>query len=327
MHQPAGASAALPTSTSIRHLPVNLFASIMGIAGLSMAWQAAHKVFGAGALVAQASGILALAVFVALLAGYLCKAARHPDAVLAEFRHPVSGNFFGSIAIATLLVSSIAGRYSAPLQQLLWTVGAVLTFAIGYIVVARVLKGNVVDADVAPPWLIPGVATLDIAVTGATLPMPWAHEVNLAGAAIGAVVALLFYTLIVARLVLRAPLPLAATPSLMVLVAPFAVGFLAYASFNGVDRFAGLLFYFALFIFAVTAVRVFRPSVPFSTGWWAISFPLAALASAALVYLAAVQVAFVSAIAVAMLALLTIAIAVLTVRTLHILFNGTLLGG
>lgn len=327
MHQPAGASAALPTSTSIRHLPVNLFASIMGIAGLSMAWQTAHKVFGAGAFVAQVSGILALAVFIAMLAGYLCKAARHPDAVLAEFRHPVSGNFFGSIAIATLLVSVIAGRYSAPLQQLLWSVGAALTFAIGYIVVARVLRGNTGDTNVVPPWLIPGVATLDIAVTGATLPMAWAHEINLAGAAIGAVVALLFYTLIVARLVLRDPLPLAATPSLMVLVAPFAVGFLAYASFNGVDRFAGLLFYFALFIFAVTAVRVFRPSVPFSTGWWAISFPLAALASAALVYSAAVQVAFVSAIAVAMLALLTVAIAVLTVRTLHILFNGKLLGG
>ena len=39
------------------------------------------------------------------------------------------------------------------------------------------------------------------------------------------------------------------------------------------------------------------------------------------------QVTFVSAIAIGMLALLTVAIVVLAARTLHILFNGTLLGG
>lgn len=328
MTQAAAAAPGVDGRASIRNLPVNLFASVMGTAGLALAWQLAGQTLGAGSAVSAAAGALALLVYAAMALGYGAKALRHPDAVQAEFTHPVMGNFFGSIAIATLLVSSLLGRYSAPLQQAVWTLGVILTFAVSFVIVSRVLKGQVDGANVVPPWLIPGVATLDIAVTGATMPMAWAHQANLAAIAVGTVVALVFYALIFSRLVHRDPLPPGMTPSLMVLIAPFAVGFLAYVNlFGKVDAFAGLLFWFALFIFLVTAFKVFRPSVPFTPSWWAISFPLAALASAALKYAHAVQLGFVTAIAIATLALLSIVIAVLLVRTLHILFNGKLLGG
>ncbi|MNT95933.1 potassium-tellurite ethidium and proflavin transporter [compost metagenome] len=73
-------------------------------------------------------------------------------------------------------------------------------------------------------------------------------------------------------------------PSLMILVAPFEVGFLAYANLFGIDRFAAMLFYFGLFLAVVLGFKVFRRDVPFAPSWWAISFPLAALANAALKY-------------------------------------------
>ena len=50
----------LRKTASIRNLPVNLFASVMGIAGLSIAWRQASQQFGVSSLMGEAAGILAL---------------------------------------------------------------------------------------------------------------------------------------------------------------------------------------------------------------------------------------------------------------------------
>jgi tellurite resistance protein len=115
-------------------------------------------------------------------------------------------------------------------------------------------------------------------------------------------------------------------PSLMILIGPFAVGFLAYTNFTQqIDVFAALLFYFGLFLLLVLAPKVFRPGIPFAPGWWAVGFPLAALAMAALRYAAAVQLWPLTWLAIALLAFLTMVIAVLFFRTLRIILNGSLL--
>ncbi|MEV8473125.1 hypothetical protein [Ralstonia sp. UNC404CL21Col] len=64
-----------------------------------------------------------------------------------------------------------------------------------------------------------------------------------------------------------------------------------------------------------------------TTGWWAISFPMAAFASAAVKYSMFVQAWPVTLIAILLLAMLSIAIVVLFVKTLHMLLNGKLLAG
>lgn len=192
--------------------------------------------------------------------------------------------------------------------------------------VSRLLSGNQDAQHAVPAWLIPGVATLDIAVAGAQMPMAWAYEFNVFAIAVGTVLALMFFTRIFAQLVHEPAMAKGMTPSLMILIAPFEVGFLAYTNFFGViDHFASLLFYFGLFLFAILAFKVFRKDVPFSPAWWAISFPIAALSNAALKYAYAQDSIVLSAVAYLILAFLTIALAVLTVKTLKILFNGKLL--
>ena len=319
----------LRKSASVRHLPVNLFASVMGIAGLSLAWRQANQAFGASPWIADVAGWLALAVFVVLGTGYLVKAAKYPAAVASEYRHPVAGNFFGTITIAILLLSTVVAPLSQPLAEGMWTVGTVATLAISFAISSRLLRGKIDAAHAVPAWFIPGVATLDIAVAGATMPMPWAHEVNLFAMAVGTMIALLFFTMIMARMIHHEPVPAGMVPSLLILMAPFEVGFLAYTNMTQrVDTFAALLFYFGLFIFLALAPKVFRRGLPFASGWWAISFPLAALAIAASgKHAMFVQAWPVTAIAIVLLALLSIAIVVLFVLTLHILFNGDLLGG
>jgi tellurite resistance protein len=313
---------------SVKNLPVNLFGAVMGLAGLSLAWRLASGVFGANIMIAEGVGIAAIGVFIALALGYIVKWAIYPSAVKHEFTHPTAGNFFGTITIGILLLSSVVAPYSKWLQEIVWTAGSISTIVLSFISLTRLLKGNIDGNHAVPALLIPGVATLDIAVAGGTLPMAWAHEVNLFAASVGAVVAIVFFTMIFSRLVHQAPLASGMIPSMMILMAPFEVGFLAYVNVvQRVDTFAALLFYSGLFFFIILATKIFRPSVAFAPGWWAISFPMAALSNAALKYAAARQTIVLHYLAGVILVIVTIAIVVLFVRTLHLLVSGELLGG
>ncbi|WP_255407778.1 MULTISPECIES: SLAC1 anion channel family protein [unclassified Achromobacter] len=313
---------------SVKHLPVNLFASVMGLAGLSIAWRQASRDFELSPVMADIAGHLALVVFALLAVSYLIKAIRHPGAVLAEYRHPVAGNFFGTITIAMLLLSTVLTAMNQMLAILFWTVGAIFTIALCFAITGRLMRGKIDIAHAVPAWFIPGVATLDIVVAGGAMPMAWAHEINMFALAIGTAIALLFFTMIMSRMIHHEPLPASMIPSLLILMAPFEVGFLAYTNFTQhIDTFAGLLFYVGLFIFLAVAPKVFRRGVPFASGWWAISFPMAALALASLKYAAYTQAWPMRVIAAGLLGLLSLAIVVLFAKTIRILLNGQLLAG
>lgn len=316
---------AAPSTASVRNLPVNLFASVMGLAGLALAWRLAHAKLGAPAWIGEAVGVAAIGVFLLLSLAYLAKLLRHPDAVHAEFHHPIVGNFFGTIVIAVLLLAAVVEPYSQLVASVTWTLGSLATFALCYIVVSRLLKGQVDASHAMPAWLIPCVATLDIVVTGSHMPMAWAPELNLLASAVGAVLALVLFSMIVSRLVHQQPLPPAMTPSLMILMAPFALGFLAYSSIVGIDRFAALLFYFALFMFAVVVPKLLRPGASFSTAWWAVGFPMAALVNAAIRYADFRQSAALEVLAIMLLAALSLVLAILAMRTIRIAVDGRLL--
>ncbi len=300
----------------------------MGIAGLSLAWRQAARQFGASPRIGAAIGGLATIIFALLCVAYGAKALRHPQAVRHEFRHPIAGNFFGTVSIAMLLISSVIAPLSAPASQVLWVLGAAATIALAFTLVSRLLRGKVDAGHALPAWLIPGVATLDIAVAGGDATAPWARELNLFSLAVGTMVALVFFTMIMSRLIHHhEKLASEMVPSLMILIAPFEVGFLAYTTvFQRVDTFAAMLFYFGLFIFLALVFKVFRRGIPFAAGWWALSFPLAALSNAALRYADHVQYLPLGVFAVAMLAFLSVLIAVLLVRTMQILVDGRLLG-
>ena len=70
-------------STSIKNLPINLFGSVMGLAGLSLAWRLASQQFAQVSVIADAIGLFAGLVFILLSLGYLSKWIKHPEAVKA----------------------------------------------------------------------------------------------------------------------------------------------------------------------------------------------------------------------------------------------------
>jgi len=311
---------------SIRYLPVSLFGAVMSIAGLALAWRLASKSFGANAAVSSAIGVIALAVFVILSFSYLGKLRHYPDVVKQEFSHPVAGSFFGTVGISILLLSSVLASYSSAAQLIVWAIGVVLTLALSTIMISRLFNGNLAPANAAPAWLIGGVGSLDIVVTGGAFTSDWATQVNLLAAAIGSVSAIVFFILIFSRLIHQEPLAVAMRPSQMILMAPFPVAFIAYVNLvHKLDMFAALLFYFGLFLFLVISYRLVVKPAPFSPAWWAIGFPLAALTNAGLMYADAIGGTVLALIAGLLLFLLTAAIVVLAWRTVHGLMTGRLL--
>lgn len=157
---------------SVQFLPVNLFASVMGISGLSLAWRQASKLFGTSPVIADIIGIVAVLMFIALSIGYISKWILYPQKVVSEFTHPILGNFFATIAIAILLLSSVLGTYSQVLAQAVWIIGTAFALALSFVFISRLLKGNQEPENAVPPLIIPGVATLDVGVAGGTMPFP-----------------------------------------------------------------------------------------------------------------------------------------------------------
>lgn len=312
--------------STLQYLPVNLFGSVMGLSGLALAWRLSHRLFGTYHFISEAIGCLAILVFIVLAIAYIRKLALFPQIVKAEFENPIAGNFFGTITIAILLLSSVISPYSQSLQQAVWLIGVFLTLLITCIIIRRLLNVKQDFHHAVPAWLIPGVGTLDVVVAGGTMPFSWAREVNLLCFSIGSILALVFFTLIFSRLMHHDAMPDKLTPSLIILIAPFEVGFLSYVNLTKrIDAFASILFYFGLFMFVVLFSKVFKRGLPFGASWWAVSFPMAALSNAALLYAHSVNTWLLKTIAALILLILTFVITTLFIRTFIYLIKGQLL--
>lgn len=77
----------------LAYLPVGLFGSVMGLSGLALAWRLGATELGAPAWIGETFGLLAASVFVLLTLCYGIKCIESPDALRAEFAHPVAVNF------------------------------------------------------------------------------------------------------------------------------------------------------------------------------------------------------------------------------------------
>ena len=93
-------------------VPPNLFAIVLGIAGLAEAWHAAMPVLGRVQAVPDVLNVLDAVLWLVLVGAYL---AQGPRIVLADLRDPVLSPFVPASALtAILLVAALAKTPSAP---------------------------------------------------------------------------------------------------------------------------------------------------------------------------------------------------------------------
>jgi tellurite resistance protein len=301
------------------YLPVSLFGAVMGLAGLSAAWRLAADRYGVPGLVPDLIGWAALAAFAAMATAYAVKAVTAPGAVRAEFAHPIAGNLFGTLLISLLLLPIVLVRLSPILAEAFWVLGTAGMVVFAFVIVSRWMGSRQQVAHATPAWIVPVVGLLDVPLAVPWLGLPHTHGITVFALSTGLFFAVPLFTLIFSRLLFEEPLPAALRPTLMILVAPFSVGFSSYVATTGhVDAFAEGLFLVSLFILAVLVgqLRGLVAACPFRVSWWAVSFPLAASAGAALRYAPYAQSGLADALAIGLLAFATLVIAGLSARTL-----------
>ena len=308
----------------LAHVPVPLFASVMGLAGLGLAWRKAHHVFGWPVVIGEAILGLAALVFIAVTVLYAAKALRHGAAVRGEFQHPVRSNFFPAFSVSLILLASAALPHQRDIALALWGAGAALHMVLTLNLIGRWLVRDVSILAINPAWFIPAVGNILVPIAGVRLGFP---EISWLFFSIGLVFWLLLFVIVFYRIVFHDRMPLAMVPTLFILIAPPAAGFQAYLSLSGgmVDGFSRILFYFGLYLTLLlfSLGRTFI-AVPFAISWWAFTFPLDAMTIAALEYSHFAGGWGLVAVAAGLLGLTTVIVATVFLRTLQALIGGKL---
>lgn len=265
------------------HFPVAFFAVVMGLSGLSIAWRKAEHTLGLPLHAADGVLVLAVLAFLAILGLYGAKALRHPEAVRAEMAHPIALNFFPAVSISLILLAIALLHLHAGVAGVLWVVGTSLHLLLTLYVMGVWMHHEHFEIQhINPAWFIPVVGNVLVPVAGVPLGF---LEVSWFFFSIGIVFWLMLFAIIFYRVLFHHPLAERMMPTFFILIAPPAVGFVAYVQLAGeVDAFARVLYYTGLFLtllLLTQAPRFLR--IRYYLSWWAYSFPLAAITIASLI--------------------------------------------
>lgn len=265
----------------LKHFPVPIFAMVMGSMGASLALLASGGVSQSLVMLGVWAMWFAVALFGFLGVTYVVKCMRFPEAVRAEWNHPVRLAFFPAISISFLLMASAllsAGFTEAARGA--WILGAGLQGVLTIAVISRWISHRSFEVGhLTPAWFIPAVGNVIAPIAGAQLGYV---ELSWLFFSAGLLFWLVLLTLVFNRLIFHNPLPDRLYPTLVILIAPPSVGYLGYVSLTGeVDGVARLLLNAGYIFAALTVVQMPKMAkLPFSLSWWALSFPVAALTSA-----------------------------------------------
>ncbi|HEX7987976.1 MAG TPA: C4-dicarboxylate ABC transporter [Duganella sp.] len=310
INQAQPAAAAVP-GTTLHYMPVGLFSAVMGSTGLALAWRLAASEFDAPAWIGNALAMVALLAFVVVGTGYAVKALRGFDAVRREF--------------ALLLLPMLLAPLQLAAARTLWVAGAIGMGVFSVSIASRWLSEK--QVVITPALLIPVVGLLDVPLALPALGWQSLHGVMVFSVAVGLVFALPLLGMVLTRLMREEAMPAPLQPTLLLLSAPFSVGFSAYTVTTGhIDLFAEGLVMVMFFALAIVAgrLRALVAGYPFRLSWWAASFPLAAATLAALRYAGHARHVVADGLALVLLATTTVCIAVFAARTLHAVVKGEL---
>ncbi len=303
-------------SSRLEHFPISFFAVVMGLTGLTLAWEKAAAVLGYPVIISQILLIISASAFLIIVLTYATKAKKHPHAIIEEFHHPIKMSFFPAFSIGLLLMSIATLHMSEQLSLYLWSVGCTVHLGFTLYALGQWLhhpKFKVPHST--PAWFIPVVGNILVPIAGVEhgfIELSWFFF------SIGLIYWIILKTLIFNRMFFHEPLPQKLLPTLFILIAPPAVGFISYTKLNGeLDNFARILFYTAMFLVLLLLSQLPKfLNIKFFMSWWAYSFPLAASTIAALNMHHFTPSPFLAYLSIGLLLLATSVITLLFFRTL-----------
>ncbi|PUE11536.1 hypothetical protein B9Z51_04415 [Limnohabitans sp. T6-5] len=317
-----------PNPSSVQHLVLGWFSMVLGLCGLSLAWQRATPLLGELAFrVSLGIGALASVIFGVLLLATGWRVLHYAAAVREDLAHPVRHVFVAAVPTSFVLVATVMVTLLGPsaLADAVWMFGsATLLLATVWVVQRWLHAGRSAAAfwpAMTPALFIPVVGNVLPPLAGVAL----GHEVWSA-AQFG--VALLLWpvalTLVLVRIGMVGLWPERLLATTFITIAPPALVGLSGGLLGAPLLLVQMAWGVALF-FTLLSLTVFRRSIsqPFGVAFWGMSFPLSGFAALSLRLVP--DVPWLQALALAWLTCVSLVIALLLWWTLRGLWQGQLL--
>ncbi len=268
----------------LKFFPIMMYAIVMGMSGLTITYQKAAHWLSFPHLIGEILMYITTIIFVVVSVLYISKFTKYKEAVAKEFTHPVRINFFAAISISMLMLAIIYKEAYPTISAYFWYPGTVLQFYFTMNTIAFWINHNQELSHSNPAWFIPIVGNVLVPVGG----IGFADlHILMYFFSVGIFFWIVLFALLLNRIIFHHQMAQKFIPTMFILIAPPAVGFIAYFKMYGViDTFAIILFNLALFFtFLIAFMYKNFLKLQFFISWWAFVFPVAAMAiSAMLMY-------------------------------------------
>ncbi|MEA2065322.1 MAG: SLAC1 anion channel family protein [Patescibacteria group bacterium] len=261
----------------IKYFPVSFFSIILGMTGFTIAFQKAEQILQMPIQLSWYILMITILFFIIISVIYLTKIIKFKDDVKNEFNHPIKLSFFPTFSISFLLLSVAFLSINIIISKYLWLTGATIHFIFTIKIISIWIQHSKFKIKhMNPSWFIPAVGNILVPVAGVS---HFPSEISWFFFSIGLFFWIALFIIFFNRIIFHNPLPDKLLPTLFILIAPPAVGFISIVKLTGeISEFSKILYYFGLFIvFLLFAqINLFR-KIKFYFSWWAYSFPIAAI--------------------------------------------------
>jgi tellurite resistance protein len=263
-------------NSRLQYFPIPFFAVVMGISGLTIVYQKAHEVFGFSSIFSDILIFIDTCLFIIISSTYLMKYIKYKDVVKKEFTHKIRVNFFAAISISMLLISIIYHDINSIVSGTLFFMGVALHTFLTLHTISFWINHNFEIMHTNPAWFIPIVGNVLVPIAGLGFV---SGEFLFFYFSLGMFFWIVLFTINLNRIIFHNQLPAKFMPTLFILVAPPAIGFISYIKMgNPLDNTALFLYSMALF-FSMLLGFMYKNFIKlkFFISWWAFTFPITAM--------------------------------------------------
>jgi len=241
-----------------------------------------------------------VALFFILLIPWILRWLLYRKNALADLEHPILSNFYATIAIGMLVLSSnfiVIGK-NILAGEIFWFIGAALTIFFGLVTPFIMFKGEHVAIEhINPSWFIPPVGLIVIPIAGSLIinqHIGFIKELilflNYFGWGAGFFLYIALFAICLNRFILHRPLPNTLASTVWINLGPIGAGTIALINLVNNSTFItmkepffgfGLIFWgFGIWWVLMALIMTFhyrkKWGLPYALSWWAFTFPLGA---------------------------------------------------
>lgn len=255
---------------------IMFFAVIMGLGGFGMAYKKLNEIMKFDDVGFVVFRVFVSAIFILIVFFYILKIFTNLDKVKEELSHPIKINFFATVPISMLILASLWQDVKF-VYEILFYIGVVFQTYFTFYVISFWINKNLEIKHSNPAWFIPIVGNL-IIIVGAKEIASWMWFYF----SVAMFFWVVLFSLVFYRILFHDQLPSKFMPTLFIMIAPPAVGFLDYIKLtNSFDLVAIFLLNLAMF-FTFLVIFMYKNffNLKFFISWWAFTFPTAAISIA-----------------------------------------------